>query len=764
MPSGCLRRIAIPIALLFALAAFPSWADTCSYSYHCSSSACAELMGGWSRTLSQSGITKEECERVRLQTIPGGSTPCTCTADGSSPSSTDSSGVMISNTGNTAQDLVTNGVNLFIASHTTNQIMSSFMQGAATGFISSMFAANSPEAQRQRLLMQQEILRRQQEQERQRRLAEQRRFDAMYARLTAALKLDGLPFNLTLKGMDSSSPESLELKGMKTSGPGDLKLKLADSSSSGYGIKGLPGIYVGGPAGGSSASADQSAALPSNATSSANPNLVSGPGTGTTGTGTTGPGIPGLPGIYLDGVQPAEAPQLAQAAENLQGPERALAQDTALQAAGQNPALTAPSQDPNVQNFQQTNQEYRKALAANTAATQDVQTAQAHVESDKAAIDVARTQLNSVTPSVQQQQKFNDMLAAAKTDEEAKTLADKAFDSTQVNLSLAREKASTALAALTPASAPVAANNSAVVDLSHATRTQPNLLRTPAPAPAAKAPVQVPSPVVSASAPVKRHSLDPVVDRLCSQLDGAQNALRRLMETQNTRNEDRAEWEKTINDASDAAWQRGFDMIRDYTGEQLSKHLEGLIKQSDDEIEKLYRDISAEKDPLKVGRMQKQWEEADRRKANLEDALRRAKADQKHLDEMTYEREYLKWAPGYDGDLVGRMEGLRQIVDIALGDPGVQKLLTAELTTKLKLGLSISDSGYDIMREVLAAQQIKQLNQNADDFLRAQAALDRRIQQTVKQLNDYKAHNPEGAACSASPAEAAPQRLSSALK
>jgi hypothetical protein len=674
---------------------------------------------------------------------------------GSNSASSNSStpNVMISNTGNTAQDLVTNSVNLFIASHATNQIMSSFMQGAATGFLSSMFAANSPEAQRQRMLMEQEILRRQQEQERQRRLAEQRRFDAMYARLTAALKLDGLPFNLTLKSMNSGTPDSLELKGMHASGPGDLKLKLSESSSTGYGIKGLPGIYVGGPAGGDSSSANQSAAVTASATPTANPNLVSGPGTGT-----TGPGIPGLPGIYLDGVQPAQAPQLAQAAENLQGPERALAQDTALQAAGQNPAMTAPSQEPTVQNFQQANQEYQKALAANTAATQDVQTAQAHVESDKAAIDVAKAQLNSITPSVQQQQKFNDMLAAAKTDEEASELARQNFDSTEIHLSAAREHAATTLAALTPASTP-AANDSSVVDLSHAAHMQPNLLRAPS-HPAAPPAGRVPPLTVAAAVPAApKNKL--TVPQLCTQLAGAQNALRRLMATQNMRNQDRAQWEKTVNDASDDAWQRGLDMLREYSGDKLNEHLEGLIKQSNDEIEKLYRDISVEKDPLKVGTMQKKWAQMDLNKAHLEDALRRAKVDQKHLDELTTEREYLKWTKEYDGDLVGTMDGLRQIVDIALGDEGVQKLLTPEVAAAFKYGLSIEDSGYDIMSEVFGAQQIKQLNQNSDEFLRAQAALNGRIRHTVEQLNDYKAHNPEGATC---PAEPVAQPLSTALK
>src|SRR5207248_641540 len=180
-----------------------------------------------------------------------------CGTSSSSSASSSTGGAMISNTGNFKQDMLTNSVNLMIVSNTNNPIVSSFMQGAATGFISSMFASNA-EAQRQQAIMAQEILRRQQEQERQRRIAEQQRLDAMYARLSNQLKLEGLPFSLSIKGMSSSSPANLELKGMNSAGPGDLKLKIGESSPTAYGLKGLPGIYVGGPAGKDTASAGPS--------------------------------------------------------------------------------------------------------------------------------------------------------------------------------------------------------------------------------------------------------------------------------------------------------------------------------------------------------------------------------------------------------------------------------------------------------------------------------------------------------------------------
>ena|ERR1700689_3700188 len=73
----------------------------------------------------------------------------------------------------------------------------------------------------------------------------------------------------------------------------------------------------------------------------------------------------------------------------------------------------------------------------------------------------------------------------------------------------------------------------------------------------------------------------------------------------------------------------------------------------------------------------------------------------------------------------------------------------------IKYAASIMDSGYDIMSEVLSAQQIKQLNQNSDQFLLAQKSLQQRIRATVAQLNTYKAQNPEGVSCTSQPAESA---------
>jgi hypothetical protein len=638
------------------------------------------------------------------------------------------------------------------------------MQGAINGFLSSM-AKNNAAAQQQQQSFQQEMLRRQQEAAEQALLAEQQRVAAMFARLNSKLKLDGVPLDLSLKGMNSTGPGGLQLKGMTSSGPGDLQLKVGNASATSYGLKGLPGIYVGGPAGGDVSSSSQSSTGQSsgaaNAAGSANgadanagnPNLAA-------GFGSTGQGIPGLPGIYLDGVQPSQAPQLAQAAQNLSGPERDVAEDTALHAAESNPALTAPSQDPQVTNFQQANQQYQQASQTEADASENYKAAQAQAAADQSAIQTAQSQLASLQPTVDQQAALKNMMDVAKTDEDASEAARAIFENANAHLSVARGNATGALASLSQSSA------STPVDLTHATQSKPALLRTPS---ASMPFLSTPAPVHTASAlPAMPATIKPAPthNQLCAQLTGAQDALRRLMETQNMHNEDREELEKDVNEAEDDAWKRGFDMLREYSGEKLAEHLNDMIKESDGEIEKLYREISNEKDPAKVGELQKKWEQIDQRKAYLQGAARRAAVDQKHLEELTDERELFEFQDKYKGDLEGGMDGVRQIIDMGLGDEKVQKILRLSPASAafLKYGLSIEDSAYDILKEVKSAQQINQLNQNSEKFLQAQKALQQRIRGTVAQLNTYKVENPEGVSCTSQPADSAKARASSASK
>lgn len=122
----------------------------------------------------------------------------------------------------------------------------------ADAFVQLLFSTDSKAAEQKRQMME-ELQRRKEEAERQHKFEEARRLQEMCDRLSATLKLNGLP-GLQLKDVSSSA--------------GGLRLKLGDGSNEHVGIQGLPGIAL---------------------------NDDTGNG------GNTPYGIPGLPGIYTNG-------------------------------------------------------------------------------------------------------------------------------------------------------------------------------------------------------------------------------------------------------------------------------------------------------------------------------------------------------------------------------------------------------------------------------------------------------------------------------
>jgi hypothetical protein len=707
---------------------------------------------------------------------------------------------MISNTGNFKQDMLTNSVNLMIVSKTTNPMVSSFMQGAATGFISAMFS-NAAEAQRQQQVMNAEILRRQQEQQRleeQRRIAEQLRIDAMFARLNQTLKLEGLPFNLSLKPMTTG--QDLTLKGMNSSGPGDLKLKIGDHG--GYGVQGLPGIYVGGPAGTPSGSEAVGSANPTPAAttgSESKPYGIQGlPGTYVGGpadaSAANANGMPGLPGIYLNGVQPSQAPDLAQAAQTLNGPERTLAQEAALQAAQKNPALTTPSQDPRIENFQNANQDYQQALQANASAVRDYQTAQQHVEADKSAIDVAQGQLRAIAPSVEQQQAFNQMLAAAKTDEDAAAIARRGFDSTEIHLSTSRDHAAAALAQMGSLQSPNPAPSPSIstVDLSHAAQpvTAP-LLRSGASSGmkttsqagilpvSASASVAVPvAPKVPALAPRidididaclanATHSVIPVASRptvaqLHAQLDIARESLSKLLETHLRENEDREEWAKDMKKGGLDIGYQAFDLTAKMVlGRYLAQTTEEFMQASQN-MRRLQGALAAETSVAKQASLEAEIGVAIQQRAQAGKAMQLLKQVKQGVDQGGTVRDFRGWVTdngeplqtgnpiemSKNGDPVPALDGIKQVVKITLSQKSVQETLQnlAQVDAKvdpfvdrvLTAGNALIDTGYDLTVEYLGFQQLQKADQNSELFYRAAKPLQQKIQSTAGQLKCYQ--------------------------
>jgi hypothetical protein len=576
----------------------------------------------------------------------------------------------------------------------------------------------------------------------------------MFARLSAALKLEGVPLTLSLKTMDSSSPDSLQLKGMNSVGPDGLRLKMNEASPTAYGLKGLPGIYAGGPAASSDSTSSAGAvASASQNSNGGNPNLVNGPGTGT-----TGPGITGLPGIYLDTAQPAQAPQLAQAAQTMTGPERTVAEDTAIHAGEKNSEFTGSSQDPKLQSFQQADKDYNKALEANAAAAQQLEETQRHVESDKSAVEVARTKLASITPSVEQQQKFDQMLSAAKTDEEASVLARQNFDSTQITLSASRDRAVSVLSQ----TAPLTAKRSAPAKISGPANgspsTSPNaveltqvsqpatvqLLRPaversrPIETPLTPKPVSMTKPsAIDACLVAATHSATPPasrpsVEQLRGQLGIAKESLARLLETHMRENEEREDWAKEMRKSGVSLGHQAFDL----TVKAVLGHYA-----ADAKLESDWAFLYSNKDTYERA---KDAEERFKSAAEAADKI----ATLRDTDQVYRDYNDPKKLPG---DIVPALDAAKLTVKTLLSREDVQNTLERWAQYGVKAGEAVPfidrtvtigggliDAGYDLTVEYLGFQQIQQADQDSELFYRGAAPLEKKIQTTVDQLKCFQ--------------------------
>src|ERR1035437_5101206 len=92
------------------------------------------------------------------------------------------------------------------------------------------------------------------------------------------------------------------------------------------------------------------------------------------------------------------------------------------------------------------------------------------------------------------------------------------------------------------------------------------------------------------------------------------------------------------------------------------------------------------------------------------------------------------------GDLAPTMDGIKQLVKIALSQTSVQQALgNAPLVDRvLTAGNALIDTGYDLTVEYLGFQRLQQADQNSELFYRAAAPLQQKIQVTVGQLKCYQ--------------------------
>jgi hypothetical protein len=751
-------------------------------------------MGGSSGTRSETGpnVTRERCEEARMHTIPTASTPCVCSSNGSPAAA----GAATTTTGSLAGDALNLGANIWIAQNIKNPYTAKFAQSFSQSFLTSFFSSYN-EAQRQRQLMNEALLKQQQEAAAKARLAEKQRSDALFARLNSELKISGSSANLALKTGGGNSGE-LPLKLGDTSDGGQkLKLKLGDNSAQGAGINGLPGIYVGGPANAGNANPDTDGLK-----------LKVGDGSATASATAAGPtppappggmGIPGLPGIYLNDVPPERAADLANAATNLSGPERQVAEDAALAAAQKNPTLTGPSNDLFVVDYQNEAKTYAEAVQAQQEALQKATEAEGHAQASRSVIEYLGKQVDPAVQTEAQKQAFQQIILSADSDEALAVEARRTFEQTDIRLSIARRDAADSLAVL---AAP--ANTSKGVDTGKAASpasTNPTAVTVNSASGATALPVVNPNHMtvpVLATKPSLGHPLTetpeacvarftgkgeakgvPTLEDLQKQLEANITAMERLAKAQEGERSLQEDWSKTLHDARLDIRNNGTDKLVDgllgvakTSLEVDKKAYHEALKESMQESQQLHWEHQATAGfgapnaivEAKIADYSKRALVLAEQRKTIKGRLEVVEAIQSWFERHKNRRDFYLWATDnavmpckfatdgkidclegvqklITGDTVDRLDQLKLVMKIAvkLAEPAAKFTPYGELAvTTFDLGNMGIDLLYDGFAVYFSKERLQQVRQNDTQLARAREVLGARMDRLTAEIGCYE--------------------------
>ncbi len=666
-------------------------------------------------------------------------------------------------TGSLTGDVLNLGANLWIIQNVKNPYTAVFAQHFSQGFLTALFSNGNadPEVQRRQRLAWEANQRQQQEAAERARIEEQQRVDAMFARLNNQLKLSGTTMQLAPKTEGQAG--ALALKLSNSDSVGGLKLKLGDDSTTGYGVQGLPGIYVDGPApaaaedgGGLKFKLGESSASSATATPQPVPSM----------------GIPGLPGLNLASVEPSQAAQLAETASTLTGTERVTLEDAALQAARKNPGLTAPGDDPFVADYRKEAQGYDAALQQRQQALQKASEAEGHIQADLSAINYAQGQIKAGNATEAQKQDFQQMLTAAHSDEDAAVAARQMFEQADAHLSIVRNRASDALSSL----APPARNPGISMNGNAVTPSPPRLLASnslPVIAPSARPAILATPPpggkpyVMSVGECVASYSPTgsvPTLEDLNKKLEFEHNALAKLLQTQTHEQADRNEWldemRKAAQDAGMNSVDRGVDGLFRSTKDGLNRTVAALdmeatelttearlIRQKLAEAREAMN--SAKADPQRLAALQADWDIFDKnqvkplleRRKQIQDQLEKTELLKGRVDNFETGRDFGLWLSDFaQGDLVTQLDLLKQVLKFGVHfSPTIKALSYGTLVGEVWDTASLTiDLTYDGTAFYLGYRRLQQVKENSVLFEKAKSVLGARIDRTNAEIDCYR--------------------------
>lgn len=242
--------------------------------------------------------------------------------------------------------------------------------------------------------------------------------------------------------------------------------------------------------------------------------------------------------------------------------------------------------------------------------------------------------------------------------------------------------------------------------------------------------------------------LPPVVARdiksLRLELSGLQGALRRLQQSQEMQQQERQVWTDDVMEVSDDAIYRGLSMASDFLSDGVLGALESKLKGVNSELARAVTILSGQTSRNKRVQLHSAIGMLEYRKSELEHAVELTSRAAKQGKSLKEAFETGEWALNRrnDDDRTKSLNGLRQVSELALNDPGVQRALKissfpGQLMT---YGGSIVDSSLAIVTEAFAVGRIGQINRNTDINLIAVMNLSYRLEQTISSIKRLEAN------------------------
>ncbi len=563
-----------------------------------------------------------------------------------------------------------------------------------------------------------------------------RKQQEIYEGLSKSLRRVGTPGELSLRRSGSDPGLSIRRSGAGPDVGGDNTAQKSSSGSGpGYGIPGLPGVYVGGPRG----SAPTLGAILAEST--------------------TAPVVKG---------DLQQAAQLVAAASKAPESVRGVLYDVAANAAGGDKSVTqwvhtdtSPPTvtDEQVHGFQQTENAYREARVEKTSAAEAVSQASAQhdatqelIHATQSDLDASKAHLSDPATLHEKEQALADLMAAEKAQRDALRTAHANLDQANAKFEQARSAAVSGLRSLAGISDEAASarardifdgsasalTSTNTVDLRDRTSDSPRLLRSP--------PANVQSRVAKASPDLTQVDKPTVAEmqrRLAAlrhEVDKLKQAIDWLNKSASSTKDDRLEWMDISHHASLEAMNTGLDLVVDVSVYYTGEIFKGMLKDQTDEIRSAIDQMTSETEPGRKERLQLAIKAMERNRQTIKTAQREVK-----LADIANSADQLRRIDrdADKSDIEKALESAHVLASQVLDNGKVKDALKLDRDSKIgayaTFAKDLADAGCEVAAQAYSVWGIKETETEMSTYLSTLKAVKQRMEVAEKNIRTVEA-------------------------